>query len=341
MHVWTEAPLAEIWRQLRYLRSPANVKRVLTRTERGEKTGPKTPALDDRAYEISACIRQADEYFAAAETVGLATEPLLQYYGAQALAKAAILADREDTQLQDIKYHGLTTRPSSDELRGYVEDPEAWTIEGEFGVTKEDGVFPRLCDVVGDPIQVNEPLIFQDVVGRIPDLMPLYSRHYGVKLPMIKLCREPQPNAEGRLLVVTDCRLPHAEIKERLPVLSSGFEETEESAQTAFLSVDVRSELPHWLALTRHTVNRSTFLVARHPAGIAASTTTLYVSLYILGNLVRYKPGFWMQEMEGVRSGSVAIVEALLNVAKRRFTHDMLDLIWGERFTFRTPAYWT
>ncbi len=342
MHIWTETPLAEIWRQLRYLRSPMNVQGILsgvTRTER-DVTWPESEELRWRAYEIAACVRQADEYYSAAETVGLATEPLLQYYGAQALAKAAILASSDTVRLQDIRYHGLATRPSNDELRRYVDEPAGWTVESEFAVTKADGVFPTLFGVVEDhPLAEDIPIRFREVVGRIPDLMPLYFRHYGTKPPMIKLRHEPRPTKNGHLLIITNTGLPHADITSHVPALGSGFEETSDGSQTAFRTAAAQTDLPDTLALARHTIDGRFFLVTRHESGVCEPPSVIYVGLYILGNLVRYKPGFWMDVIEGRESGSAAIVEAFLGVAKRRFTNDVLEVIWGERFTYGSPAY--
>ena len=109
MFTWTDTPIVEMWRHLRYLRSPANVVNVLT----GKLASHRNPQwaesdeIRERAYEIAACVRQADEYFAAAEAVGSATRPLLLFYGVESLAKAIIVAKLDDVRLANLKYHGL------------------------------------------------------------------------------------------------------------------------------------------------------------------------------------------------------------------------------------------
>ncbi len=201
-------------------------------------------------------------------------------------------------------------------------------------------MFPGLCSVVGDgPLEENVAVRFQEMVGRIPDLMPLHYRHYGAKPPMIKLRHEPRPTDAGHLLIITACGLPHAEIAEHLPALADGFEETADGSQTAFLRSEPGPDLPPNLSITRHAIDSRYFLVERHECGIVSSTAVLYAGLYILGNLVRYKPAFWMDVIEGRGSGSSAIVDAFCNVATRRFTNDVLELIWRERFTYGTPGY--
>ena len=64
----------------------------LCQPRRGHSAEPIVRRSASRLSRWRNDLRQADEYYTAAEHVALPTEPLLQYYGAQALAKAAILA---------------------------------------------------------------------------------------------------------------------------------------------------------------------------------------------------------------------------------------------------------
>jgi hypothetical protein len=151
MHTWTETPLKEIWHQLRYLNSPTNLLNLLSGRTSSSRKAPwsENDDLRLRAYEIACCIQQADEYFHASQEVGLATKPLLHFYGSQALAKAVVLANDSKVRLHDLRYHGLSSRPSTagvcDKyvLQKYSDEPTHWTIEEEFAVIN-DGVFPHL-----------------------------------------------------------------------------------------------------------------------------------------------------------------------------------------------------
>lgn len=84
--------------------------------------------------------------------MGLATQPLLQFYGAHALVKSVILANT-DKKLSDLNYHGLSTRANTatdsdtqKELQDYSNDSSKWEIEKEYAITN-NGVFPYLCKV--------------------------------------------------------------------------------------------------------------------------------------------------------------------------------------------------
>ena len=111
MHTWTASPVAEIWRHLRYLRSTQNAKNLLQlNCDSGREQAWSDSDAGATAPEISACIRQADEYFQASRNVGLPTRPLLLFYCAQTLAKATILASDANVHLRSLNYDGLNTR---------------------------------------------------------------------------------------------------------------------------------------------------------------------------------------------------------------------------------------
>ena len=227
MHIWTDNPLREIWNQLRYLKSPVNVENLLTgriRSSRSE-SWPPTEALKQHAYEISCSIKQADEYFHASQEVGLATKPLLQFYGAQALAKAAILANDPKINLGLLKYHGLQSRPSTAELRNYSDKPDAWKIETEFAVTN-DGVFLHLSRVAGDSIPEKGKVIrFQEIIRIIPDLSKLYMRHYGEPSHCLYLYGEPEIGDDGYFSVFFSGTEISA-VRQVFPEFSSGYQES-------------------------------------------------------------------------------------------------------------------
>ena len=204
MHIWTDEPVREIWHQLRYLKSPANLSSLMSGRIRSSRIElwPDSDDLKRRAYEISSCIEQADQYFHAAQGVGLATKPLLQFYGAQALAKALIVASDNAINLNDLRYHGLSTRASiavGDErevLQRYSNEQADWTIEEEFAVT-HDGVFLCLAKVVGDKVPAKgQVLRFKELLRITPDFS-LFARHYGEPSHTFYLVGEPKIESDG------------------------------------------------------------------------------------------------------------------------------------------------
>lgn len=136
----------------------------------------KRSKLEARAHEIAPCVLQADGYYQAADTVGLAVHPLLQFYGAEALVKAAILANNDDSLwLSGISYHGLGTWPTPLHLQKYAQSAASWVLEQEFAVKRANGVLPELCRSVGDTIPADgEILNLKDLLRVLPDLRHLF-----------------------------------------------------------------------------------------------------------------------------------------------------------------------
>jgi len=105
-------PVAQVWKYLRlFLDVPSAAERI-----RAEQTVPERYAADvkKQARQLAQCIKQAEEYFAAASHVGLATRPTLLYYGAVALSRALILLKLDGTHSFDAlrqrerhAHHGL------------------------------------------------------------------------------------------------------------------------------------------------------------------------------------------------------------------------------------------
>jgi len=310
---------------------------------------PATGDVQNRSYEIAACIKQADEYYRSAETVGLATEPLLQFYGAQALAKATVLSTDPNLWLSNLNYHGLSTRPSiapmreQDGLRLYSNDPTSWKVESEYAVT-HDGVFPELCRSVGDNVpERGEVIRFLDLLRIIPDLAKIFSRHYGEPSHCFYLIREPTITPDVRMEVFFSQHQNEniEEVRQVFPEFDNSFEEIKhEGRYQGFRSYEAITEVPTFCVVDKGTVAGS-YLIRPLACGVHKSISVLYASLFILSNLVRYKPAFWMRVIEGEHSGSASMAEALCNVAKRRLPNDALEQIWQEDFIYATPGYLT
>jgi hypothetical protein len=349
MFTWTETPIAELWRNLRYLESPANVARLLDGSIRSGRNDHWRSGgdLDARAHTIAACIRQADQYYTAAEAVGLATLPLLQFYGAESLAKAAILATVPLGEEIALEYHGLSTRPLqsveasvSEELKAYRADPSQWNVEQEFAVVNE-GVFPRLCTACGDPLpKVGSVVFLKELLRMAPDLAEPYERHYGEPSNSLQFSgRGPEWDSNNHLVLRLRKPRDKSDPKTIIPELGTEFVEGKEDQRVfRYVSNAALTSVPAYLAFEKGTVS-GIHIVRRHPSGLAASMPVIFCALFIVGNIVRYKPSFWMREIESTGSGTVALVEALCNLAKRRLTNDALELIWQEKFTYATPAY--
>ncbi len=344
MHIWTDAPVSKIWRQLRYFTAAANVRNLLVgqTNSRREERWPVEEA-STRAHDVASCVEQADEYFQASRSVGLATRPLLQFYGVEALAKAIILATDRAVTLQDLRYHGLSTRPSTaapadrEALQWYAESPGVWTVEEEFAVTNQ-GVFVHLTRIAGDALTGTGAVMrFRELIRRLPDVVQAYERHYGESSHCIRLYERPNVQA-GEPFAIHFSIKEVATLTAVFPEFLSGFEEHRRHSQPGFRALAADAPAPTFGRVVRHSI-AGEYFVRPHSCGIFSSTSVLFAASFILSNIVRYKPAFWMRVLQGADTGAAALVEMVYNVLERRFPQDVLESMWNERFTFGSPAY--
>ena len=122
MFTWTNQPYESMWNHLRVLQIPKNVEALLTGKMKSERQSffESCELTSRKSHQIAYAIKQADEYFTAGDSVSIATSPLMYFYGMLALTKALLVANSEETLLEDIKYHGLYTRPITSDLRRYT-----------------------------------------------------------------------------------------------------------------------------------------------------------------------------------------------------------------------------
>ena len=181
MLTWTDKPEQALWDHLRVLSHQANVTRLLRgEMKSGRQFGYLAKAtIERKAGQIACAILQAHEYYLAAQGVTLATSPLLYFYGMLSLAKALIVANSIDTFLEDISYHGLSSRANTAALRAYSSSPSAWRIDNEFAVVR-DGVFSDLMSVVlGRRLPTNAVILFKSLMKCDPELDGLFEKIYG------------------------------------------------------------------------------------------------------------------------------------------------------------------
>ena len=113
-------------------------------------------------------------------------------------------------------------------------------------------------------------------------------------------------------------------VKQVFPEFLDGYEEAMQH-QTApgFLAIDVAEGAPEWVNLQSGAI-AGTYLVRQLSCGVRTSGAVLFLGLFILSNIVRYKPAFWMKEIEGEESGAASIVDGFCSLARRKLPQDLL-----------------
>src|SRR5688572_12046122 len=205
MFTYTETPIRDIWEHLKFLAVEHNCKGLLSgKIKSGRKLiYSDSNVVNRKAKEISMCIRQAFEYFQAAEQATINTSPLILFYGMLSLSKALIVANSEDIYLRDIKYHGLTDRPKHSSLKDYQDKEESWQMENEYAVT-DAGVFGHLTKILdGFDFPKYSVIEYKEILKCIPELYGMFKKYYNEDTNILPLYTHAEETTPSYSLTLT------------------------------------------------------------------------------------------------------------------------------------------
>lgn len=350
MFTYTETPLKDIWEHIRFLSIENNCKRLL----KGEIKSNRTliysdeDILNKKSKEISMCLRQADEYFTASEATSINTSPLLLFYGMLSLSKALIVANKKDLYLDNIKYHGLETRPRYDFLKTYNDNPENWNIEKEYAVTN-DGVFSHLLEILDDFTFPKSSVIeFKEIIKCIPELWGIYEKYYNESSNVLGLYSKDEKTEPDYSLKLSISGKDPKKILTIIPELQNDFEigkELYHSQAVVFTSKSI-TEFPKYIGTYRpqfggnYIIKGVRYFNGTDYKNEFISLESLdYISMFILSVCVRYKQVLWRQIISGEKSGSISLINLYIKSIKRRFPNIILNKFFNERFVYGSSGY--
>lgn len=345
---WSESPYEAIWDNLRVLQQPSAMTAVLT-GETGARVAESIfdfEAAERKAQEISYLIIQAEEYFRAADVVTLATKPLPLYYGMLTLAKALILAWDRDASLLDIKYHGLDTRPRSNDLKLYRETPEKWRLGDEYACVNE-GIFRRLANVVqGVELEKGSVLRLDQIIRTDAEIAVAYNRinkFSSLTFPLYHLSVTDTPYR----ITICPSTKDRQEFIQLFDFMSRDFEVADDLYHHQALIVRSAPHVqawPEYLGIQKPSAG-GRFLVGPtlqksngKPPRFLTREVGDFAAVFILSDLVRYRPEFWIEVVRGDRRGNIGLISLFLSACRRRFPHFVLNGLYGEHFEFGVQA---
>lgn len=350
MFTYTETPLKDIWEHIRFLSIENNCKRLLKGEIKSNRTlfYSQDEILNKKAKEISMCLKQADEYFHASETTSINTSPLLLFYGMLSLSKAIIVANKETLYLDDIKYHGLETRPRYNFLKTYNENPSSWCIEKEYAVTN-DGVFSYLVEILDDFTFPSSSVIeFKDIIKCVPELWGIYEKYYDESSNVLSLYSHEEKTDPTYNLRLNVSGTDSQKILNVIPELQIDFEVGEElyHDQSVVFTSNKLNSFPDYLGIYtpqfggNYLIKGIRFFDGSNYQNKFISLESLdYISMYILSICVRYKQVLWRQVISGENSGSISLINLYTKSIKRRFPNIILNKFFNEKFTYGSSGY--
>lgn len=350
MFTYTETPLRDIWEHLKFLSIENNCKRLLS----GEIKSNRNLLYEDgdilkkKSKEISMCLKQAHEYFTASESISINTSPLLMFYGMLSLSKAIIVANSKDIFLDDIKYHGLETRPRYEYLKVYSEDEMLWSIEKEFALTNY-GVFNNLVNIFDEFTFPQHSVIeFKDIIKGIPELWGIYEKYYGESADILSLYSMSHVEDSKYNVKLYISGKDPKKILKIIPELENDFivEDGLYHEQSVVFSSKEIDSFPNYIGTYspqfggQYLIKGVRYFDGENYKNHFISLESLdYVAMYILSICVRYKQVLWGEIISGEKSGSISLINLYMNSIKRRFPNRILNELFNEKFVYGSSAY--
>ena len=344
---WSENPSIDLWNHIMFLSKKSNVSNLLSGKIQSNRTllFEQGDALEKKAKQISLSVNQAYEYFKAADSITIATKPLLYFYGMLSLAKSLIIANTKETNLESLDYHGLTQKPRDKESQEYHENPQNWTLEKEYAATAPGDFSKAVSDF---EFPNGSIILFKDILAICPEISSLYELYY--KEPshtlymysyeekssapfVFELSFEPENEKE------TFRRIPEFEKEfSMLPQLKHGVARTFRSKEL--------EQFPEYMGIYhppvggQYVVRGINYRVdSKYYSRYIDPIVVDYLGMYMLSMCVRYKQELWGDSTQGERTGIASLIELYLTIVKRRFPNGVLNLFFGIPFWYGAPSY--
>ncbi|MFC4768483.1 YaaC family protein [Effusibacillus consociatus] len=332
----TEEPYRKMWDTFVYFENEQTANRYLR--AQYESLGIDEPQR--AAYlatpKLIYGIKQARQYYRAAETCDIMTKPLLLYYGMMSLARAYIASrDPEYPTTTSVLKHGLSTRKLKKDSYYFIQD--------EIRVQK-DGLFVVLHQMLGgSPFSDRQRVVIKDLLAVIPELTPGYGRLYG--FPAV--C-EIEHRVDGNK---TCWDLPRWILQagnhtrdEFLNLLNRTHQDPAQPNRPVFYLGDIdppgRLHLHHVRPVSCHPLliedlTGRTYL--RYPlAGdfLIPEISLHFMVMFVLGMLCRYETERWGEMILTFLSQDVYLINEFLNLSMRKFPNLILNQLFGEQYIF-------
>jgi hypothetical protein len=174
--VRTDEPLNELWQAWSKLSDDHYLKAHWTGSN------------DEQRLTVSTIIRQAQEYRAASKQTSLLTRPVLVYYSALNLAKAAIWLRTDAAPPQ---HHGLMRPDPADEIL-------------DLAAKVNNGVFRSLADMLGRKTTIGDRFTLRDFVANLVELRDKITDYFAIAPGVVPVA--PDIFMDGTIRLIIDPR---------------------------------------------------------------------------------------------------------------------------------------
>ncbi|MFN6526472.1 YaaC family protein [Nostoc sp. ChiSLP03a] len=333
--IFTEDPDYEQWQMLSNFIYPSNIDRFFSRNGIVD--------YDKELLEsISGSILQSQEYFAAANSVSLNTSPLLLYYGTVNLMYAASML--VSGKKIDIENHGMRLDNNSSNALTKLGDFEFTP----FFATIKGGLF-QFCKTFCPDISISQyesksKWTLLEILGSIPELKNDFEECYDTLSYIIPV--QIVRNQNDYVERIDKHEFKNFDVLQELSKILD-FEKTYikpilESPYVRYNHVFLRRKIKS-KPITESSVFGQIFLRKCHEKLSHCITLPLimymYMGLFVLGYLSRYKPVVWSPFVRNDSTGEKRVIEKFINITKRVIPNIILNFIYKTEFYFVKEIY--
>ncbi len=326
-YIFTEVPEEEMWQTLLQYSYEANIRKYLL--------DHSFEANEDLVDNISGSILQAHEYYSAAKHCNLQIKPLLLYYGTTNLLYG--ISNMLTGQINTIHNHGMKIIPP---LKGsHIGGTE---IIFENPTNGGVHVFIR---ALGSEIDLTQhgSWTTKEMLSSIPELHANYKKCYG-EISTNSLLLQVFNTPEGK---VEKIHLDDGMSPEDLVAMLNRVDGFQPSYLHPVLAPGGKDLiLRHKLSgkdISETSYSGQPFLRVGHVKNGKILTLPqimyMYIALFSLGSLCRYRPEIWSPFVKQDHSGEKLLVEKFLFYASRLIPNYVINQIYGKEMVYSSDKY--
>lgn len=321
IEIYTEEPREELWRSLMRYSYPANIERHLSSKD--------VKIVDQKLVDyISGCFSQAKEYFQSAYNASLQISPLLLYYGSTNLMAGA--ASLISGSIPEISNHGM---------RIHYTDGAQFLADNEivFEHSKNGGIHV-LNRIFGNSVELcgSEKWTIKELLGSVVEIMQDFINCYGKEdvfaIPIQPIKSETGIHYQVHNYLSSDVDIVH--VLERIPMFSQTYLRP---SFTYDNHVVLRKKM-NGQDITCESYSGQKYLLVGHDKNGSQMTLdalfTMYIILFALGSICRYKPQIWNPFVKNDTTGERLIIEKSINYITRILPNLVLNQIDGKTVIF-------
>jgi len=351
MHTWSENPKKDIFQHLEMLSYPKNCEKLLCGKIKSKRkiNSKKTSSIKKKqAKEIAFCIKQGIEFFKNAENADISISPLLLYYGMLSFSKALIIANSQnELYLDNIKYHGLTTRPRNEKQEKQKSKKTNWNLLNEYA-NINNGVFLELAKLFDITFDKQDSIKFKDTISSVPELKSLIDKLEIFDSNSINCYSElKEENCKTSFGIYT---IDSNKLENKIPKLCKKFVKSSMHGSTTFTQYISNNNFSssnfkyfyNYNAVVggRYFVFPITVYNDKKKKNVLLPQILIdYINFFILSEQVRYHQDNWNVILSGKNDAIVSIIKIYVECVKRRFPNFIINYLFSESFSYGSPAY--